>query len=108
MHAQYSEAAAPGGTGTLLKGLNPEQHAAVTLPSGGKISLKGSSSVRGQSKSTKNPATLKFTIRAKGKALKKLRNAGTVKVKMTFAFIPRGGIASTKTKTIRLAMKKRR
>ena len=41
MHAQYSEAP---GTGALLKGLNPEQHAAVTLPSGASLILAGAGS----------------------------------------------------------------
>ena len=80
----------------------------VILPSGGKVTLKGSSTVKGQSKTTKKATTLKFTVRAKGKALKKLRKVGTVKVKPAFTFRPTGGIASTKTKPIRLAMKKRR
>lgn len=80
----------------------------VTLPSGGKISLRGSKTVKPQAKTTKKPATLKFTIRARGNALKKLKKAGTVKVKLNFTFSPKGGIASTKAKTIRLAMKKKR
>lgn len=80
----------------------------VLLPGPGKISLKGSGSVKPQSKSAKKLATLKFTIRARGKALKKLRKVGTVKVKLNFAYSPTGGIATTKTKTIRLAMKKKR
>jgi len=41
MHAQYSEAP---GTGTLLRGLNPEQLAAVTLPSGASLILAGAGS----------------------------------------------------------------
>jgi DNA helicase-2/ATP-dependent DNA helicase PcrA len=44
MHAQYSEAPGPVGTGSLLKGLNPEQHAAVTLPSGASLILAGAGS----------------------------------------------------------------
>lgn len=80
----------------------------VLLPSGGKITLKGSKTVKGQSKTAKKLATVSFQIRAKGKALKKLRKAGTVKVKLAFTFRPSGGIASSKNKTIRLAMKKRR
>ena len=80
----------------------------VLLPSGGKITLKGSKTVKGQSKTAKKLATVSFQIRAKGKALKKLRKAGTVKVKLAFTFRPTGGIASSKNKTIRLAMKKKR
>lgn len=80
----------------------------VLLPSAGKVTLAGSPTVKGQSKSTKKPATVKFQVRAKGKALKKLKKVGTVKVKMAFTFQPTGGIASAKTKTIRLAKKKRR
>ena len=91
--------------------LNKKQGTAtlpVILPTGGKVTLKGSSTVKGQTKSTKKAATVKFQVKAKGKALKKLRKAGTVKVKLAFTFRPTGGIASSKNKTIRLAMKKKR
>ncbi len=46
MHEQYSEAAAPTapGTGSLLKGLNPEQLAAVTLPAQPSLILAGAGS----------------------------------------------------------------
>lgn len=80
----------------------------VNVPSGGKIILEGSPTVSGQSKVTKKMATINFKVRAKGKSLKKLQKVGTVKVKMAFTFRPTGGIAASKNKTIRLAMKKRR
>ncbi|MBL8350869.1 MAG: UvrD-helicase domain-containing protein, partial [Burkholderiaceae bacterium] len=44
MHAQHSEAPAAPGTGSLLKGLNPEQLAAVTLPAQPSLILAGAGS----------------------------------------------------------------
>lgn len=78
----------------------------VDVPDAGEVALAGTKKVKKESKAATGGSTLKLTIRARGKALKSLRKKGKVKVKATFTFVPSGGLAASKVKSLKLVRKR--
>lgn len=77
----------------------------AAIPGPGRIEILGSKTVQKANKiAAAGPANLKLTIKAKGKAAKKLRKKGKVKIKAQVRFTPEGagGAAKTLTKTVTL------
>jgi hypothetical protein len=74
----------------------------VNVPGAGEVTLAASKTVKKDSKVASAEATLKLTIKAKGRALKSLRKKGKVKVTAGFTFAPSGGTASSMSKTVKL------
>jgi hypothetical protein len=71
----------------------------VTVPGPGTLTLTG----KGVVKQTKTPiaaATVKLMVESKGKKMRKLDNAGKVKVKITVAYTPTGGTPNSQSKTL--------
>jgi hypothetical protein len=76
----------------------------VKVPGAGVLRLlKGS--VSGKTDRPTREKTVFFTIKARGKAKRKLNRKGRLKVKLTVSFKPVGGTELTKTKTITLVKK---
>lgn len=73
----------------------------VGVPSAGTLTASGKGIVKAQRKAT-GAQTLKVTIKAKGKAKKKLDATGKTKVKAKIVFKPENGASVTKTKSITL------
>jgi hypothetical protein len=76
----------------------------IAVPAAGTLTVSGKGIVKAQRKPTA-PATLKVTIKSKGKAKKKLSTIGKAKVKAKISFQPSNGAAVTKTKSITLKKK---
>lgn len=75
----------------------------VRVPVAGTLTLTGKQVVK-QKRTAKAAGTIKLTIKAKGKAKKALTNKGKVKVKLTVAFAPASGSATSQLK--KLVLKK--
>ena len=80
----------------------------VKVPDAGEVALAGTKKVKKDSKAASAGTTLKLTVRASGRALKSLRKKGKVKVKAKFTFAPSGGLAASKTKSLKLVRKPKR
>ncbi len=78
----------------------------VNVPGAGKVLVVGSKTVAKFSKDAKKAGTVTITVKAKGKAAKKLKKKGAVKVKASVRFTPTGGTANTKSKSVKLVKKK--
>ena len=78
----------------------------VSLPGNGRLKVTGKG-VKATTKSVKAAKTLKLTIKAKGKALKKLRRSGKAKLKLKFGFLPSssGALNAAQTKSVVLRKK---
>ena len=73
----------------------------------GKVTLKGSKTVRQSSKKLKKKGTVRLKVRAKGKAARKLKRKGSVKVKVKVIFRPGNGCKSkTRTRTVKLVKRR--
>jgi hypothetical protein len=73
----------------------------VAVGAPGALTLSGKK-IKPRSTAVAAAGTAKFRVAAKGKALKKLRKTGKVKVNLTLTFTPAGGVPSTLTKKVQL------
>jgi len=76
----------------------------VSLPGSGQLKVSGRG-YKAARKSVDFAKTLKLTIRARGKPLKKLKASGKAKLKLTFAFSTSDGSVATQTKSVVLRKK---
>jgi len=75
------------------------------VPGEGRLQLKGTRTVRQQKKSVKAAGRVKLTIRAKGKAARKLKRTGRSRVRASVTFTPTGGSSRTRSRSIKLVKK---
>ncbi|HEX5990112.1 MAG TPA: beta-propeller fold lactonase family protein [Solirubrobacterales bacterium] len=73
----------------------------IKLPSPGKLTLSGKQ-VKKVKRSAKQAATVTLNIRPKPKTKKQLAETGSAKVRIKVKFVPTGGKAKTKGKTVKL------
>jgi len=73
----------------------------VKVPGPGSLALKGKKVIK-RSAVAAGARTLKLLIKAKGRAKHRLDSLGKAVVKLNVTFTPDGGLASSKTKTLRL------
>jgi YVTN family beta-propeller protein len=76
----------------------------IKLPSPGKLTVSGKK-VRQVKRGTKQASTVTLNIRPKPKAKKQLAKTGSAKVRIKVKFVPTGGKARTKGKTVKLIQK---
>lgn len=76
---------------------------AVSVPGPGNLVLKGNG-LKKVTKASQKAGNVKLAVKAKGKALKKLKEKGKATLKAKLTFTPTGGTALTKPRT--LALKK--
>ncbi len=77
----------------------------VRVTGAGKLRLNGTRTVKKQGKTPRGAATVKLTIRARGKAARKLNRRGSAKVRAKVTFTPTGGLPRTKARWVRLVKK---
>ncbi len=76
----------------------------IKLPAPGKLTVSGRK-VKAVKRGTKQAATATINIRPKPKAKKQLASTGSAKVQIKVKFVPTGGKARTKGKTVKLIKK---
>jgi len=77
----------------------------VSVPGPGKLTLAGSQ-VKKASKSVAAAGKPQLPIAAKGSAKSKLSRTGSAKVKVKVTYVPTGGEAASRTKTVKLVKKR--
>ncbi|MBK5233352.1 MAG: CehA/McbA family metallohydrolase [Thermoleophilia bacterium] len=80
----------------------------VKFPSIGRATLTGRGVKKASVKIKKKNSIVGLNVKPKAKLLKKLKKKGSAKVKVKVKFTPTGGKALTKSKTIKLKLKKSR
>ena len=76
----------------------------VTVPGPGTLTLSGKGAVD-QTLAPDRADTVNLLVKAKGKAKRKLKHAGKVKVEVKASFTPAGGTSTSQTKSITLRKK---
>ena len=74
----------------------------VNVPGPGELKLAPTGSVKGQHKLVAQSGKQKLSVKARGKAKKRLNKRGKTKVKAKVTFTPDGGTSDTKSKKIEL------
>lgn len=74
---------------------------AIAVPGPGRLTLSGKGLVE-KHVTLRGSETVRLTVKAKGKAAKKLRTNGKLKVRVAIAFVPTGGDPNTQTTRLKL------